>query len=64
MIDMIPELVSSPVPAGLAGANSSTNNTPPLVRQLASEDDLSLEEVVVADLTFVILWSEDRPLRS
>ena len=35
MIDVILEPVDSPVPAGLAGANSNTNNTPPLVRQLA-----------------------------
>ena len=52
MIDMIPEPVNSHVPAGLAGANSSSNNASPLVWQLASEDDLSLEEVVVADLNF------------
>ena len=49
---VIPEPVDSHVPCRLAGANSSTNNTPPLVWQLASEDDLSMEEVVVADLNF------------
>ena len=46
------EPVNSPVPTGLAGANSSTNNTPPLVRNLASEDDPPLQEVVVANLNF------------
>ena len=50
MIDVIPEPVNSPVPAGLA--NSSTNNTPPLVRQLELDDDFSLEEVVLADFNF------------
>ena len=52
MIDVIPEPVDSPVPTGLASANSSTNNTPPLVWQMASEDNLSMEEEVVADLKF------------
>ena len=52
IIDMIPEPVDSPVPASLTGANSSTNKTPPLVWQLVSEDDLSLEEVLVADINF------------
>ena len=52
MIDMIPDPVGSPVPTGIAGANSSTNNNPPLVHQMASEDSLSMEEEVVADLNF------------
>ena len=44
--------MDSPVPADLAGADGSTNSTPPLVWQMASEDDLSMEEEVVADLDF------------
>ena len=52
MIDVIPEPVNSPVPASFAGAHSSTNYTPSLVWHLLSDDDLSLEEVVVADLNF------------
>ena len=50
LIDMIPEPVDSPVPIGLASANSSINNKSPLVRQMASEDNFYMEEVVVADL--------------
>ena len=38
-----------PVPTGLAGAKNSTNDTPPLVRQITSEDDLSADEQVMAD---------------
>ena len=49
---MIPEPVDSPAPTGLAGANGSINDTSPLVRQIASEDNLSIEEAVVADLDF------------
>ena len=64
MINVIPESVNSPVPTSLTGANGSTNDTPPLVRQMASEDDLSMVEAVMADLDFMILWSEDRPLRA
>ena len=52
IIDVFPEPVDSPVPTGLTGANSSTNNTLPLVRQMASEDNLSMEEDVVANLKF------------
>ena len=49
MIDVIPEPVDNPVPTGLTGAMNSANNTPPLVRQMTSEDDLSADEEVVAD---------------
>ena len=63
MVNVTPEPVDSPVPTGLASADDSTNSTLPLVRQVALEDDLSMEEAVVADSNFVILWSEDRPLR-
>ena len=52
MIDLIPEQVDSPVCTGLAGTNSSTNDTPPLVQQMASEDNHSMEEAVMADLGF------------
>ena len=52
MVDVTPEPVDSPVPAGLAGADGSTNSVPPLARQVALEDDLSMEEEVVADLDF------------
>ena len=52
MIDVIPEPLDIPVPTGLAGAKNSTNNTPPLVRQMTSEDDLSADEEVVADSKF------------
>ena len=52
MVEVTPELVDSPVPAGLACADGSTNSTPLLIRQVASEDDLSMEEEVVADLDF------------
>ena len=51
MINVIPEPVVIPVPAGFAGAKTSTRNTPPLVRQMTSEDDLSTDEVV-ADSKF------------
>ena len=49
MIDVIPEPVDIPVPTGFAGAKKSIRNIPPLVRQITSEDDLSADEVVVAD---------------
>ena len=49
MIDVIPELVDSPVPSSLTGAMHSINNMPPLVRQMTSEDDLSADNEVVAD---------------
>ena len=49
MIDVIPELVDSPVPSSLTGAMHSANNMPPLVRQMTSEDDLSADNEVVAD---------------
>ena len=48
MIDMIPEPVDIPVPTGFANAKKSIGNTPPLVRQMMSEADLSTDEVVVA----------------
>ena len=67
LIDVILEQVDSPVPAGLTGANSSTNIAPPLVWQLALEDDLSLVEVVVADLNLynsVVGGPTSMPLRS
>ena len=47
LINVIPEPVDIPVPTGLTGAMNSANDTPPLVRQMTSEDDLSAE--VVAD---------------
>ena len=52
MIDVIPVPVDSPVPTGLASAKSSTNNTSPVVRQMASEDDLYIEGIVVTDPDF------------
>ena len=52
MIDVIPEPVDIPVNTGLAGAKNSTNDTPPLFRQMTSEDDLSVDEEVVADSKF------------
>ena len=47
MVKVTPEPVDSLVPAGLAGAGGSTNSMQLLVRQVASEDDLSIEEEVV-----------------
>ena len=35
MVDVTREPVYTPVPAGLAGADGSTNSTPPLARQVA-----------------------------
>ena len=52
------------MPAGLAGADDGTNCMSPLTRQAMLEGDLSMKEEVVAELDFVIRWSEDRPLRS
>ena len=49
---MILEPVDSPAPTGLARANSSINDTSPLIRQITSEDDFYMEEAVVADLDF------------
>ena len=49
MVDVTPEPVDSPV---LAGADRNTNSTPPFARQVALEDDLSMEEEVVADFNF------------
>ena len=43
MLDVIPGN------GGHSSAKKSINNTPPLVRQMPSEDDLSVGEVVVAD---------------
>ena len=48
LVDVTPELVDSPVPAGLAGNNGETNRMPPLVWQAALEDGLSMKEKVVA----------------
>ena len=47
-----PEPVDSPAPAGLAGSDGGTSSAPLLVWQVALEDDLSMEEEVVADLDF------------
>ena len=52
LVDVTPEPVDSPVPVGLAGADGSTNCMPPLVWQVALEDDLYMKEEVVADLDF------------
>ena len=52
MIDVIQEPGDIPVPTGFAGAKISTRNTPPLVQQMTSEDDLSADEEVVADSKF------------
>ena len=52
MIDVIQEPVDIPVTTGLAGAKISTRNTPPLVRQMVSDDDLSADEEVVAKSMF------------
>ena len=52
IIDVIPEPVYIPVPTGFAGDRTSTNNTPPLVWQMTSEDDLSTDEEVMADPKF------------
>ena len=47
MIDVIPEPVDIPVPTSFADAKKNIRNTPPLARQMTSEDDLSADEVVV-----------------
>ena len=47
MIDVIPEPVDIHVPAGFAGAKKSIRNTPPLVQQMTSEDELSANEVIM-----------------
>ena len=52
MIDVIPEPVDIYVPTSLAGASSSINATPPLVRRRALEDNFSMDEAVMADLDF------------
>ena len=49
MIDVIPERVNIPVPTGFTGTKNSIRNTPPLVRQMTSEDELSANEVIVVD---------------
>ena len=49
---LVPEPVNIPVPTGFAGVKKSTRNAPPLVRQMTSEDDLSVDEEVVADSKF------------
>ena len=50
LIDVIPGLVDNSVPTGLTGAINRAPEMPPLVRQMMSEDDLSANEKVVADL--------------
>ena len=50
MIDVIPELVNVPVPTGFA--KKSTRNTPTLVRQTTSQDDLPADQEVVFDPKF------------
>ena len=52
LVDVTPETVDSPMPAGLAGADGSTNRTPLLVQQAVLEDDLSMKEDVMAGLNF------------
>ena len=52
MIDVIQEPVDISVPTALAGAKNSITNTPPLIRQMASEDDLYVDNEVEADSTF------------
>ena len=52
MIDVIQEPVDISVPTAFAGAKNSITNTPPLIRQMASEDDLSVDNEVEADSTF------------
>ena len=52
MVEVTPQPVDSSVPAGLASADGNTNSMPFLVWLVASEDDLSMEEEVVADLDF------------
>ena len=47
MIDVIPDPVDIPVPTGFAGDKKNIRNTPPLARQMTSEDDLSANDVVV-----------------
>ena len=56
MIDMIQEPVDIPVLTGFADAKISTRNMPPLVRQMTSEDYLSANKEVMAEVfwdTFV-----------
>ena len=55
LVDVTPEPVDSPVPASLAGADGSTNRTPPLVRQAMLES---------GHFFTVILWSDHQPLHS
>ena len=52
LVDVTPELVDSPMPTGLAGAEDDNNGMPPLTRQAGLEGDLSMIEEVVADLDF------------
>ena len=52
MIDVIQKPVHIPVPTGLVGAKISTRNTPPLVRQMTSDDDLSANEELMANSKF------------
>ena len=50
LVNVTPEPVDSPMPAGLASADGGTNHMPHLTRQAVLEDDLSMKEEVVADL--------------
>ena len=45
MIDVIPEPVDIPVPTGFASAKDGIRNTPPLVQQMTSEDELSANKM-------------------
>ena len=47
--------MNSPVPAGLASVDGSTNRTSTLVRQAVLEDDLSMKVEVVANLDCFLL---------
>ena len=63
MIDVIPEDI--PVATVFTGAKKSIRNTPALVQQMTSEDDLSADNVVVADPkscdTFVVGLTSTTP---
>ena len=52
LVDATPELVDSPVPTSLAGADDVTNCMSPLTQQAVLEGDLSMKEEVVAELDF------------
>ena len=52
LVDVTPELVDSPVPAGIAGNDGGTKCMPLLVRQTALEDGLSVNEEVMAGVNY------------